>query len=144
MVTFNPTSVQIGIVVHPSVTDTLLTAQIEPTWVVQDQFFNIFGKLTRTDTGAALSGMTITLSGGTQSASTTTDALGLYFFSGLKELVADSYSYTISFAGITVPGLTLKPSNALTGVNISGNMNAPLIVGGIAALSVILMAVSLK
>ena len=142
MVQFLPSSATAQVTVTPNIVDTVLTLIVPPD-VVQGESFLMSGELRRTDTNGLLAGETITaVYNGTALGSDVTQN-GTYNIDGVINEMG-TYTVTVNFAGSTRPGLTLRPSQGTFNVILGAGATVPLMVGGIAALSVILMAISLK
>ena len=100
-------------------TITVLTAEVEttltitaPASVSQGDLFNIYGQITRNDTGAAIPNVSISVSyNGTPLGSKLTDMQGIYTLPASIP-TAGTFTLRASFAGMTVPGLTLGASSA--------------------------------
>ena len=154
MVVYNPSSATTQVVIIPKEVDTNLTI-IGPSLTsppVAGQNFLIEGVLTRADTSVALSGETIALSYIDQNlnsvslGSVTTGTIeGSVKYQMTTSIpIPGDFTLKAEFAGSTREGLVLRPAFRVAGVDIGANVNVPLIVGGITALGLILMAVSLK
>ena len=142
MVTYLQSSQTATINVITSEVATVLTL-IAPAEVVQGRSFLMSGELRRADTNALLAGETITaVFNGTSLGSDVTQN-GTYNIDGVINDVG-SYTITASFAGSVREGLTLAPSQGIWTINLGIGGIPPMVVGGIAALGVLLMAISLK
>ena len=118
-----------------------------PAEMVQGQPFIIEGQLTRVDTGAPLLGETIELSfNGTSFPPTITRDIGgsIKYETTVQIDSVGSYTLTADFTGSTRPGLTLRPTTGIWNVAVSQGMNQPLIIGAVATLGVLLLAVGLS
>lgn len=136
MVIYNPSSTSVSITVIEAVVDTTLTATVEVPIVNKGVPFDVDGRLVRKGTSVGVSGMIISISGGSQSGSVVTDANGFYSFPNLVELVAGSYTYTLTFLGATVGGLMYNGSSAYATTLVNGEIPSILpvlaLVGGLA------------
>ena len=143
MVTYLSSSATATINVITSEVATVLTLIVPDVPVIQGTQFRISGELRRADNNQLLSGETITaVFNGTSLGSDTTMG-GTYNIDGVINDVG-TYTITASFAGSVREGLTLAPSQGIRTINLGIAGITPMIVGGITALSLILMAVSLK
>ena len=132
---------QIDVITSEVGTILTLIAPTEP--VVQGDPFIISGELRRADTNALLSGETITAVFNGDSLGSDVTQNGAYIIDGVINDVG-TYTITASFAGSERAGLTLRPSSGIWTVTLGIDGITPLMVGGIAALGVLLMAISLK
>ncbi len=152
MVIYNPSSATTTVSVIPKEVDTTLTIIGPSVPPVAGQSFLIEGVLERADTSVALSGETIALSYIDQNlnsvslGSVTTGTIeGSVKYQMTTSIpIPGDFTLKAEFAGSTREGLVLRPAFRVAGVDIGANVNVPLIVGGITALGLILMAVSLK
>ncbi|HEB27290.1 MAG TPA: hypothetical protein ENI05_05865 [Porticoccus sp.] len=136
-------------VVTPEV-DTNLTISA-PLNVVAGENFIIEGVLTRADTSVALSGETIALSYidvnlnkvslGTTTTGTIEGAVKYQKTVNILVPNPDDEDYTLmaEFEGSERAGLTLRPTSSIGNINIGANLNVPVILAGVTALSVFLM-----
>ena len=142
MVTYLQSSATAEINVLTAEVATVLTL-IAPADVVQGQSFRMSGELRRADTNALLAGETISaVYNGTALGSDVTQN-GAYNIDGVINDMG-TYTITASFAGSVREGLTLAPSQGIWTINLGIGGITPVMVGGIAALGLLLMAVSLK
>ncbi len=135
---------QINVITSEVATILTITARAE---VTQGEPFIIEGTLSRADTGMPLSGEQIALSyNGTSLGTTTTRDFegGIRYSTQVQIDTIGDYTLTATFAGSERAGLILRPSSQIGGINIGANANIPVILGGITALSLLLMTVSLK
>ncbi len=155
MVIYNPSEKTTIIhVVTPEV-DTNLTISA-PSNVVAGENFIIEGVLTRVDTSVALSGETIALSYidvnlnkvslGTATTGTFEGAVKYQKTVNIPVPNPDDEDYVLmaEFAGSERAGLALRPTSSIGNINIGANLNIPVILAGITALSVFLMIIGLK
>ncbi len=154
MVIYNPSSATTQIVVIPKEVDTNLTI-IGPSLTsppVAGQSFIIEGVLTRTDTSAALSGETIALSYIDQNlnsvslGTTTTGSIegSIKYQMTTSIPIPGNFDLKAEFAGSQREGLILRPTSSMgSAIEVGMGLNVPLIVGGITALGLILMAIGL-
>ncbi len=153
MVVYNPSSATTQVVIIPKEVDTNLTIIGPSVPPVAGQNFLIEGVLTRADTSVALSGETIALSYIDQnlnSVSLGTATTGSFEGSIKYQMttsipIPGDFTLKAEFAGSTREGLVLRPTSRMGGTIAVGlGLNVPLIVGGITALGLILMAVGLS
>ncbi len=151
MVIYNPSSATTFVHVVPKEVDTNLTIIGPADDPVAGQSFLIEGVLTRADTSVALSGETIALSYIDQNlnsvslGSVTTGTIeGSVKYQMTTNIpIPGDFTLKAEFAGSEREGLVLRPAFRVAGVDIGANVNVPLIVGGITALGLILMAIGL-
>ena len=87
-----------------------------PANAVQGQSFNVSGILIRNDTGFPITNVPINvLYNGTPIGTVNTGVDGDYLITGSIP-TEGTYTLTANFAGATMPGLTLLPSTAQTGI----------------------------
>lgn len=141
MVTYLESSATAQINVLTSEVATVLTI-VAPTQVVQGQSFRISGELRRADNNALLAGETITaVFNGTSLGSDITQN-GAYNIDGVINELGNK-TITVSFTGSVREGLKLAPSTGTWTVNLVIDGISPLMVAGVATLSIVIMAVSL-
>lgn len=113
---------------------------LAPASVTQGAIFEIYGQLTRDDTGAAIQNASIALSlNGSSLGSAVTDMQGVY---RIAASISDPGTYTLraDFAGMTVPGLVLGPSSASRGIGLV----EPNVLGLLALAAIVVYAVTAK
>ena len=115
MVNYLPSQASTQITVAPlNITTTLSISA--PANTVQGQTFNVSGILIRNDTGFPITNVPINvLYNGTPIGTVNTGVDGDYLLTGSIPTVG-TFTLTANFAGATMPGLTLLPSMAQTGV----------------------------
>lgn len=153
MVIYNPSSATVQVGIRSAEVDTTLTVDVSDPDPIQGRGFTLSGQLTRNDTSASLTGETISFTATDQNlneidlGSTLTRTIGadIKYEKGVLFNVPGTYTIKATFAGSTREGLTLRSAFKVAGVDIGAvSVNVPLIVGGVTALGLILMAVSLK
>ena len=140
MVQYNPSSASFIITWAALYVDTILTATPSTTTPLQGELVTVSGKLTRQDTGAAISGATVELwhgdhMTGTLLTSDITDAGGNYSI-GWTSQFEGPVAYECYFSGMTAPGLTYSPSSG--GFATTAAMSPLLIVGLLAAAALLM------
>ena len=109
-----------------------------PAQVTQGEVFNVYGQLTRNDTGAAIPNATISVSyNGSPVGSVITDLQGVYTIPASIPSPG-TYTITSNFAGMTVPGVTFGSSIASTLVGLGDPIILPLIVVGATVIAYVL------
>ena len=144
MVQYLASSASRSITVIPLEIGTTLSI-VAPDQITQGDTFTIQGQLTRNDTGAAISGATISVGyDGSSLGSVVTDMVGVYTIPAAIPNVG-TFTLTANFAGMTVPGLTLGASYASKGIGlVEPGLVSPLVVLVAVALGVGLLVVSKK
>lgn len=108
-----------------------------PSEVTPGESFEIYGQLTRNDTGEAIPNASISLSyNGNPLGSVTTDMQGVY---GIPASLPSPGTFTVraDFAGMTVPGLTLGASSASRRIGLAAPSVLPLVLLGIAVIAIL-------
>jgi len=152
MVIYNPSSATTTVSVVSAEVETVLTITSSNPEPVQGEGFTLAGELTRADTGALLSGERISFTATDQDLNvtdlgetTTRDIGGTVRYEHVVQLLTTGeYVIRADFTGSERLGFTLRPTFKVAGVDIGASMTVPLVIGGITALGLILMAVSLK
>lgn len=112
---------------------------IAPAQVTQGEVFDVYGQLTRNDTGVAIPNATISLTyNGSPIGSAVTDLQGVYTIP-VSIPSPGTYTLTANFAGMTVGGVTFGSSIATTVVGLGDPIILPLIVMGAAVITYVLL-----